>query len=32
MEKEEKGESKMQIKNDNVEKSKCIFCNWELKM
>ena len=29
MEKEEKGESKMQIKNDNVEKSKCIFCNWE---
>ena len=26
MEKEEIGES---IKNDNVEKSKCIFCNWE---
>ena len=29
MEKEEIGES---IKNDNVDKSKCIFCNWELKM
>ena len=26
MEKEEIGES---IKNDNVDKSKCIFCNWE---
>ena len=29
MEKEKKGESKNQTKNDSNKQSNCIFCNWE---